>query len=184
VDSPKRARGHIHLKDDSDQAEELPALIDAGDSVSSQVGAWDIISLLSPNLSPSERVVLDCLADGLGVREIGRRLNMSHTMVLRHRSKIASLLVKFEGHSFPGERTRKAIGNANRKKGNGARQADQARNAGAAKWSVDIEQRSQPNGGIQPRSMPAGTLPSWKCDRFLKPSGNLNRTANRSQAAA
>src|SRR5437016_5955831 len=78
VDSPKRGRGHSHIDVNSEQAEELPALVDPGDSVSSQVSARDIISLLSPHLSPCELAVLDGLADGLGVREIGRRLGMSH----------------------------------------------------------------------------------------------------------
>ena len=36
------------------------------------------------------------LADGLGAREIGRKLKLSHTMVIRHRRKIASLLTRLE----------------------------------------------------------------------------------------
>jgi hypothetical protein len=40
--------------------------------------------------------VLECLADGQGLREIGRRLEMSHTMVIKHRSNIAALLVELE----------------------------------------------------------------------------------------
>jgi len=100
VDSTKRGRGHSHLEHDFEQSEELPELVDAGDSVLSQVSARDIISLLSPHLSPHETAVLDGLADGLGVREIGRRLKISHTMVVRHRCKIASLLLKLEAPSF------------------------------------------------------------------------------------
>jgi len=96
VDSTKRGRGHARLEQDSEEPEELPELVDPGDSLLSQVIARDIISLLSPHLCPHENAVLDCLADGLGVREIGRRLETSHTMVLKHRSKIASLLVKLE----------------------------------------------------------------------------------------
>src|SRR5207249_6005209 len=39
VDSPKRGHGHSHIDVNSEQAEELPALVDPGDSVSSQVSA-------------------------------------------------------------------------------------------------------------------------------------------------
>jgi len=92
VDSIKRGRG--------EQTEEIPELMDPGDSVLSQVSVRDIISLLSPHLYPHENAVLDCLADGLGVREIGRRLQTSHTMVIKHRSKIASLLAKLERPSL------------------------------------------------------------------------------------
>ena len=90
VDSPKRGRGRSHLDDDSKKPGEFPELVEPGRSVVGQVIGRDIISLLSPHLSPRELAVLDGLADGLGVREIGRRLKMSHSMVIRHRSKIAS----------------------------------------------------------------------------------------------
>src|SRR5260221_6452872 len=96
VDCPKRAHCHSHSEDDPEQLEDSHELADSGGSVLSQVIARDIISVLSSRLSPHENAVLDCLADGLGVREIGRRLEMSHTMVLRHRANIASLLVKLE----------------------------------------------------------------------------------------
>jgi len=49
-----------------------------------------------PLLNNQERLVLECFADGLRLREIGRRLTMSHTMVIRHRRKIASLLTRLE----------------------------------------------------------------------------------------
>jgi len=68
--------------------------------VVSQVIVWDIVFLLSSLLCPGGNAVLDCLADGLGVREIGRRLQTSHTMVIKHRSKIASLLAKLERPSL------------------------------------------------------------------------------------
>ena len=68
------------------------------DSVLSQVIARDIISLLSPHLRPGEHAVLYCLADGLGVREIGRKLEISHAMAIRHRSKIASFQQELSRH--------------------------------------------------------------------------------------
>src|SRR6266436_6588151 len=91
VDSTKRGRGHSQFEHDCEQPQELPELVDRGDSAVGQVIARDIISLLSPHLSPREKAVLDSLADGLGPREIGRKLEMAHTMVIRHRSKSASL---------------------------------------------------------------------------------------------
>src|SRR6185436_246604 len=69
---------------------------DSGESVFSNVCAREIISMLSHQLQPHENAVLECLADGLGPREIGRRLNISHTMVIKHRCKIASLLSRLE----------------------------------------------------------------------------------------
>jgi DNA-binding NarL/FixJ family response regulator len=82
-------------------------MTDNGDSVLSAVCARDLVAALSPQLEPPEKAVLDCLADGLGPREIGRRLNISHTMVIRHRCKIASLLNRLGrsqnfGRSIPG----------------------------------------------------------------------------------
>src|SRR6185436_10279205 len=69
---------------------------DSGESVFSNVCAREIISMLSHQLQPHEKAVLECLADGLGPREIGRRLKISHTMVIKHRCKIASLLDNLE----------------------------------------------------------------------------------------
>src|SRR2546428_3542928 len=127
VDSRKRGRRYSHFEQDSEQLEEFPELVDPGDSVLSQVSARDIISLLSPHLSPCENSVLDGLADGLGVREIGRRLKISHTMVVRHRSKIASLLLKLEGPSFPREQFRRASAVEDSKQANGVRHTDPAK---------------------------------------------------------
>ena len=103
VDCPKRARCHSHFEEDSEHHGDFPELADPGESVVSQVIARDIISVLSSHLSPHENAVLECLADGQGLREIGRRLEMSHTMVIKHRSNIAALLVKLERPSFPKE---------------------------------------------------------------------------------
>ena len=72
---------------------------DSGNSVYEVVSARDIISVLSPRLDRQERAVLECFADGLRVREIGRRLRVSHTMVIRHRRKIASLFKRLDRHA-------------------------------------------------------------------------------------
>ena len=96
VDSAKRSHGHTRSEDNSDEEDPMSALADPGPSLLSRVSARDLVSVLSSYLSPRETDVLHCLANGLGPREIGRRLEMSHTMALKHRSKIASLLRKLE----------------------------------------------------------------------------------------
>jgi RNA polymerase sigma factor (sigma-70 family) len=94
IDSMKRREGRV--ENETELETDFFELEDSGDSVLSDVSAREIISMLSRELQPHERAVLDCLADGLGPREIGRRLNISHTMVIKHRCKIASLLSRLE----------------------------------------------------------------------------------------
>jgi len=92
IDSMKRRDNQMHRESESDHDDDIYELIDSGETVLSAVCAREIITLLSRQLMPHEKAVLECLADGLGPREIGRRLNISHTMVIKHRCKIASLL--------------------------------------------------------------------------------------------
>ncbi len=92
VDSVKRGRGHSRYDEDCVQPEGFPELVESGNSVVSQVSAWDLISVLSPHLCPRELAVLDSLADGLGGREIGRKLNLSFKTVDAHRGHIKEKL--------------------------------------------------------------------------------------------
>jgi DNA-directed RNA polymerase specialized sigma24 family protein len=96
VDSIKRRDGQMPYETQLEDQSERPDLADPGACVLSFVSARELVSMLSLRLLPTERAVLGCLADGLGPREIGRRLKISHTMVLKHRSKIASLLDNLE----------------------------------------------------------------------------------------
>jgi RNA polymerase sigma factor (sigma-70 family) len=96
IDSAKRWRDQMPLNEPSLEDESVNEPSDSGNSVVTHVSAREIMSLLEPYLSKQEQAVLDCLADGLGAREIGRALNLSHTMVIRHRRKIASLFQKLE----------------------------------------------------------------------------------------
>ena len=100
IDSPKRGADRLPPAGDLDDHEEILDQIDSGDSVFACVSARDLISLLSRYLLPPETAVLECLADGLGAREIGRKLKVSHTLVIQQRRKIASLLVRLERPSF------------------------------------------------------------------------------------
>jgi RNA polymerase sigma factor (sigma-70 family) len=95
IDSTKRWRDQLPLNENSSEAEENEQ-VDSGDSVFTCVNAREIMSLLGPRLTDQEQAVLVCLAEGLGPREIGRKLNLSHTMAIRHRRKIASVLKQLE----------------------------------------------------------------------------------------
>src|SRR6185369_17258702 len=48
---------------------------------------------LSKWLTPRERVILDCLADGLSAREIARKLHITHPTAVKSRRKIARLVI-------------------------------------------------------------------------------------------
>ncbi len=96
VDSAKRRGSQFEVSFDAEDKELFLEQGDHGDSVVGWVSARDIISLLTPQLLPRERAVLGCFADGMGPREIGRKLRMSHTMVIKHRRKIASLFHRLE----------------------------------------------------------------------------------------
>src|SRR2546427_9266026 len=95
VDSTKRRGGQLQFAEDSEECDWV-LNDDSGASVFGWVSARDIMGLLTPHLQAQERAVLECFADGLRVREIGRKLKMSHTMVIRHRRKIASLLNRLD----------------------------------------------------------------------------------------
>jgi len=96
IDSVKRRQGRLPFAYESEDGEGFPEQGDSGNSVLTWVNARELMSLLSEYLQPQEKAVLDCLAEGHGLREIGRELGMSHTMVIRHRRKIAALLNKLE----------------------------------------------------------------------------------------
>ena len=96
VDSGKRRASQLQGVADFEMETEFPAQSEEDNSVFGWVSARDIISQLTPQLLPNERDVLGCFADGLGPREIGRKLNMSHTMVIKHRRKIAALFNRLE----------------------------------------------------------------------------------------
>jgi len=96
VDSAKRRDGQMWLADNGNTTDSFVDDTDSGESVLDLVSARDILSLLSPHLNNQERAVLECFAEGLRLREIGRKLNISHTMVIRHRRRIAALLSRLD----------------------------------------------------------------------------------------
>jgi len=64
------------------------------DKIFDVVSARDIVSTLAAHLAPCEVAVLAGLADGLGLKEIAAKLNLSYPTVLKYRRKIAALTVK------------------------------------------------------------------------------------------
>jgi len=96
LDSNKRRFNQATRSMDMEENDDLFEQPDSSQSVVTVVSTRELISLLSQELLPHEKAVLHCLADGLGPREIGRRLNISHTMAIKHRCKIAELLTRLE----------------------------------------------------------------------------------------
>jgi RNA polymerase sigma factor (sigma-70 family) len=69
--------------------EDLETSVD--DTLLSLVCARDLVAELSKWLTPVEQQILHLAHDGLSLREIGARLNLSHTSVIRRRRNIAAL---------------------------------------------------------------------------------------------
>jgi RNA polymerase sigma factor (sigma-70 family) len=96
VDSRKRHFDQMEHVEELGEGMEHEWERGADDAVLSWVNARDLYSLLERQLAPVERKVLECLSEGMKAREIGRQLGISHTMVSRHRCKIAELLKRLE----------------------------------------------------------------------------------------
>jgi RNA polymerase sigma factor (sigma-70 family) len=75
----------------TDPAEANP---DRDESPLSTVCAKDILALLLPKLKPRERQILCCLAEGLEVGDIARKLRVSRQAVNKQRHKIALAATK------------------------------------------------------------------------------------------
>jgi RNA polymerase sigma factor (sigma-70 family) len=103
VDSFKRRNGQVHPREQSDGEADLLDTFESSDTLVEDISARDIIFLLSKRLSEREKQVLKWLAEGHGTREIARRLNISHPMVIKHRRKIAALARKLS-IELPGSR--------------------------------------------------------------------------------
>jgi RNA polymerase sigma factor (sigma-70 family) len=123
VDSTKRRNGWLELDPDSEHGERIFNEVDNSESVFASVSARDLMAQLAPRLESLERRVLDCFAEGMGAREIGRKLKISHTMVIKHRRRIAALLQRLEaprplhlnGHGLNGEAKKHAPHNGEKR---------------------------------------------------------------------
>ncbi len=94
VDSPKRRAGQVFGPDHHETHDEQSDWMDqfeGENSLLQDVHARDLLALLSKVLSTREIYILRWLVAGLGTREIARRLDISHPMVIKHRRKIAAV---------------------------------------------------------------------------------------------
>jgi RNA polymerase sigma factor (sigma-70 family) len=80
----------------------------AEDTFLSLVCARDLLAELGKWLTPLEKEILSLAHDGLSLREIGGRLNLSHTSVLRHRHNIAALAGRLGLEAPPSHQTGRA----------------------------------------------------------------------------
>ena len=102
VDSPRHVRslsGSPDLDKTVEQSEDDGSF--ANGSILAQVSTREILALLARWLTPLELRILGCLADGLGMREIACRLNISHTCVIKYRRRIAALALKLGVEPIP-----------------------------------------------------------------------------------
>src|ERR1043166_370003 len=101
VDSVKRRSGQIPLLQNEDGETPLLEHRAMEHSIFSQISARELLNVLSTRLTPREAAILDCLADGLGAREIARKLKITHPTAIKSRRKIARLVIEL---GFAGSR--------------------------------------------------------------------------------
>jgi RNA polymerase sigma factor (sigma-70 family) len=94
VDSHKRYGAQALNQDPADDEFQLFEPMETNETLVDEVSVNDFMAELSEWLAPAEKDTLRCLMDGLTARETARLLNVSHTLVNRHRSRIADLAVK------------------------------------------------------------------------------------------
>ena len=95
VDSLKRCwRQAIDPAEPVDGTNDLQTPTVPADSVLGEVSVNDFMSELVRWLTSQEKDTLCCLMEGLSARETAQRLHCSHTMINRHRSRIAFLALK------------------------------------------------------------------------------------------
>jgi RNA polymerase sigma factor (sigma-70 family) len=94
VDSPKRRASQVHPGEQNEDQEDWLDHFEGTNTVVQDVSARDILSSLAKSLSAREMSILQWLSEGLGTREIAKRLGISHPMVIKHRRKIAALARK------------------------------------------------------------------------------------------
>ena len=94
VDSWKHFRRQALQWAETEDGGILPLPAEPTESLWDEVSVNDTMARLVQWLTPQEKDTLRCLMDGLSARETAKRLDLSHTMVNRHRSRIANLALK------------------------------------------------------------------------------------------
>jgi DNA-binding CsgD family transcriptional regulator len=94
VDSYKRAHNIVSLGEPISGAEAhyfiVPESLTAQDEFD-EILTRDVLDQLTPKLTGLQQEILKLLMQDLGVREVGRKLGISHPAVIKHRRKIAHL---------------------------------------------------------------------------------------------
>ena len=94
VDSPKRRGSQVSFADNWGEWEPWRNNLEFDEGMMAEVHARDILYLLANRLEPIDQEILYALAEGFGLREIARKLHVTHPFVRRHRLQIASLVIK------------------------------------------------------------------------------------------
>jgi len=103
IDSPKRSSARMHPATPDEDHESLLDKHVSGrisEDVLADVSARDMVNAISKCLPEFGRTILELLANGLGVCEIARRLNISHPTAINHRRKIATVANRLGISSF------------------------------------------------------------------------------------
>jgi len=109
VDSPRHSsksivHGIADQRQHGDSSHEMERL-GTETAVESEVCARDMIAMLMKCTDSLDKEILGYLAEGYGVREIGRKLGISHVAVLKHRRCIAAAAIKLNVHRKETEET-------------------------------------------------------------------------------
>jgi RNA polymerase sigma factor (sigma-70 family) len=94
VDSLKHFRSRVLHREQTPEGDSLFEPAEPMGSLLEEVSVNDSLAELCRWLTPPEQETLLCLMEGLTARESAKRLNVSHTLVNRHRSHIAKLALK------------------------------------------------------------------------------------------
>ncbi|HWX19914.1 MAG TPA: hypothetical protein VN578_08425 [Candidatus Binatia bacterium] len=89
LDSPKRRHLGCQITSDPDQDSQLDHVLRFDANTHEYVSAQDLLAQLSASLTPRDRQILDHLAEGCGIREIARKLGLTHPAILKRMNKIA-----------------------------------------------------------------------------------------------
>jgi DNA-binding CsgD family transcriptional regulator len=108
LDSHKRAIGGKRIAIDPIDEEGTLGAYHTNGELFELVSARDLVSTLTPHLKPIERTILLGLADGLVLREIASKFDLSYPTALKYRRRIASLAARL-GVSLPFSASRSGV---------------------------------------------------------------------------
>ena len=91
VDSHKRIHNLVSLDLLTENAAEIGFFSDNHEDSRPALIAQDLLELIIPKLTERQKEVLTLLMEGSGVREVGRKLGISHPSVIKHRNHIARI---------------------------------------------------------------------------------------------